>query len=526
MSQALVWVGMLATLAMTSGCGSSSSSGERAGRGAADAAAAGKAPAQSGTSAAAAAAVAPDGSAGDSVGAAAAGALPTCTDGGELLGARIYEGEVRFCLGGQPVGSCWRVAGSPLAVTAVADLAAASPGASGAAAGADVDPTLDDFVDVSLDDPMFATHSAAASALAERARLKAVAKSAPWTATIDDDGLEVCGPSGCRPFAVSPKVDDDDERTYLYRVRLSDSGARLLVTRGDPMLERMSVQLYDRASGAKLATPRARSLCVLGEEFLGEHALITEWSCVDQGGARVVVTAAGKQVRIVGEFMPRSPAVQLEGERWMFASGEVLSLYDLASGKRLLELPNRETRFAVARDQLVLFDGARAEVSRYSKTGASLGIGRAPTCRYEWEVEALGPLRLEQEATAASRALGGRPLAKKPDPQQAYTATWRFARGVALRVEASPDPNADRPVLPYRVSRIEVTSPSALRTRAGIGIGSSAAEVEAAYGAHVVASLSTEQRRFVGTPGHADGGLVFELAQGVVRKISLGIVEQ
>jgi hypothetical protein len=136
---------------------------------------------------------------------------------------------------------------------------------------------------------------------------------------------------------------------------------------------------------------------------------------------------------------------------------------------------------------------------------------------------------LKMNPTAAAQALHARPaLVSAADPAARFRSTWTLPdQGVTLTVEASGvDPNSGAPILPYQVIAIELTSVSRLRTGAGIGLGSTAKAVDAAYGAHVVARASTATTRFVGNADDArDGGLVFHFVDGKVAKIRLGASE-
>jgi len=116
----------------------------------------------------------------------------------------------------------------------------------------------------------------------------------------------------------------------------------------------------------------------------------------------------------------------------------------------------------------------------------------------------------------------GEPKTKtKPDPKNLYHSTWSYPNGLVLEIEAANvDPNTNKPMLPYRVAAITLTAPSKLTTGKGIGIGSTQAAVEAAYGAHRVEKLSTATKLVAGNDNETEG-LEFELADGKVTRIHL-----
>jgi hypothetical protein len=346
--------------------------------------------------------------------------------------------------------------------------------------------------------------------------------------------VEVCAPASpaaggagdCQPFALTPPVNPEDERTTPIEVAVSASGGRLAVVRGaDDGLTPVTLEVYDRAAGKRLGVVRPRSPCAMVSPFAGETAVFIEWRCTDEGSALLLVGPAGKQVaRIPGDFPKDAVSARVDGDRWAFSSFSAISLYDVVSGKRLAVLPRRDEVFTVAHGKLHVFDLQRAELTSYDSAGTQLGRARAPTCRYEWETEALGPLALELPTSEVRKALGAPKHKTPPQPDDLYASRWTYAGGVTLGIEAANvDPNFGGPVLPFRVVFVRVTAPSALRTRAGIGIGSTFEEVMAAYGKHIVRTRSDADRFFVGNdrPNEPDG-LVLYTTAGKVSKIELG----
>lgn len=516
--QALVLV--IGSLAVASGCGRGSGSEDRKAAGSAAAGSAGSAAVGSAAAGSAAATPASDAS-GASGGAGGDGALATCSDGDLFAGARISATDARFCVEGDGKRSCWRVElGGAAAGAGTGAGAGAGPG--GITAVADLGPVgAVGEVDV----------PALAGSVSEVGAPKPAAGAADqpgWSATFEGEVVKVCGPAGCQPLALQPPLADGDDRTGVQQVAISKSGARVAVSRGVETVTPTVLELYDRAAGKKLGAVRARTLCAHLDDFIGETAVLTEWDCANQGGDHLLISPAGKLVaRVEGMYPHGATNVQVDGDRWAFLSYEAIALHDIASGKRLAVLSNPEAHVAAAHRKLYVFDPRRVELTVYASDGAQLVKQRAPTCRYEWETETLGALSLSMPTAALAKVLGAPKRKTKPDPQALYASTWSYASGVTLGIEASNvDPNFGGPVLPYRVVRIVVTAPSALRTGAGIGIGSSFDELMAAYGSHIVRTRSDADRFFVGNDAQNDlDGLVFWTTGGKVSKILLGSME-
>lgn len=434
--------------------------------------------------------------------ASASAPLPTCSDGGDFAGALLTLREVSFCVTAKDKPSCWRLDYPAPQLTPIPAL-----------------PVATNKLHVSV--PAVDPHRAG------------VVKPPPtpdpsrWTALPNarGDALDVCGPDGCQPFALSPPVNPDDERTGIVASSISDSGRHISVMRGEETVTPMTFELYHRASARKLTTAKASTMCAFAEGFLGEQALFTEWACVNHGGDHFVLAPTGKVTRVEGSYGPNEQNLQVEAYVWAFLSHRQFALYDLSLGKKLAVLPVPDgARVVTVRQKLHVFDPARVELTVYSTDGKSLALARAPTCRYEWEAEQLGELKVGMDPAVAAKLLRETPKSKtKPDAANLYLHTWSFASGVTLHVETSyVDPNTDQPG-PMQVVRIELAAPSKLRTRHGIDLGNTRAEVMRLYGDRVVASRSSAERLVLGNDDPQDlGGLVFFFEGDDVAKIHLG----
>ena len=131
--------------------------------------------------------------------------------------------------------------------------------------------------------------------------------------------------------------------------------------------------------------------------------------------------------------------------------------------------------------------------------------------------EVVGGLRLGATAASVVKALG--PPAQKGKIDQRgsdgdYVQTWKFpARGLELTMRAAKRAGAQT------IDAIVVNAPSTLKTSRGIGIGSTLAELQRAYGADRNPEDSTADS-FVA--GSTFGGVIFQLEAGRVRSIFVG----
>lgn len=127
----------------------------------------------------------------------------------------------------------------------------------------------------------------------------------------------------------------------------------------------------------------------------------------------------------------------------------------------------------------------------------------------------LGPLHLGMTDAEAVKVLK-RPKAKPPKAEMQgatgdYVSFWDF--GQALLQMAAPDPKG-----PFKVVSIEITKPSKFKTPAGIGIGSTRAEVTTAYQEFL--GYTDEPNAIL--VGSVYGGMLLRLQHDRVVSIFLG----
>jgi hypothetical protein len=132
-------------------------------------------------------------------------------------------------------------------------------------------------------------------------------------------------------------------------------------------------------------------------------------------------------------------------------------------------------------------------------------------------------VRIGSTATTTRNKFGppsSRSLALKRASDGLYESSWIYrGMGLTLTFVAEPGP-ASLMLKHWRLAAIKLTAPSALRTKKGIGIGSTFAEVEAAYEGTRDQSVIPSQKQIV--VGSLYNGLVFRFEAGRVVEIFIG----
>jgi hypothetical protein len=93
-----------------------------------------------------------------------------------------------------------------------------------------------------------------------------------------------------------------------------------------------------------------------------------------------------------------------------------------------------------------------------------------------------------------------------------YVTSWEF-EGVEAKLSATAQD------LPVTLRALTITSPSALKTKEGIGIGASEAEVNSTYGSKVNTEESSPDKIVIGS---VFGGMIFTIDNGTVSEIFVG----
>jgi len=126
------------------------------------------------------------------------------------------------------------------------------------------------------------------------------------------------------------------------------------------------------------------------------------------------------------------------------------------------------------------------------------------------ETETLGPLQYGQTDDEVKSLLGEPEECTEPEIWAAdgrLHESWLY-KGVDVQLADGT------------LERVTVTAPFTQTTAAGIGIGSSASEVQKAYAGMIDPDATTEETIVAGT---LFGGLVFVMTDGSVTSITLGI---
>ena len=400
---------------------------------------------------------------------------PACTDGGEFKGARIAATGVRACID----SGCWAYDLDTGSATPIADLGSdgflVEPRKYGEAPVPDVAPAWTTKPGEELDD-------------AGRPRT--------W---------QVCGPAGCATYR-PPGLPANES----YSLAVSESGARVAAVHGvDPEVaeERVRVDVYERATGKRLGSVgQSGTECIRDASFAGESTVVQYYGCPNHGGTLTILSPAGKVVAQKLGFYWFDGFDRVDGDRWVFPGTHDahVRIVDVVTGKIAAdyELQQGFTARAAA-GKVYGFEGSR--VTRFDVATGKLAAAEPPSCRWKWENEAIAGLRVGMTGRDAIKALGM--PARKAGRDGGDTA-WQYGDGLVLVMHATD------PTVPPRIVAIELAAPSTRATSGGVGIGSTKAELDAAYGAHAVAD------GMYGNAGES-GGIHVTVADGRVSAIAI-----
>ncbi len=137
---------------------------------------------------------------------------------------------------------------------------------------------------------------------------------------------------------------------------------------------------------------------------------------------------------------------------------------------------------------------------------------------FDWIKEAVGKLRLGLSEKEVKQIIPGKP-SRGPEElwgaDGAYHQEWKYP-GAGIELLMASEKKGG----PKSIERITITSPSTLATSKGIRIGSTAAEVNEAYGRFRNAEDSEHFNCFIA--GSVFGGVMFNFTQGKVSRIFIG----
>lgn len=329
-----------------------------------------------------------------------------------------------------------------------------------------------------------------------------------WRVERDDQVITICGPL-CKPFTVIPGDPITD-------VAIDASGLLVAVAR---VGTKMTVDIYDRAAARRLAVVKPRETCTRLDGFAGTTLVLAVSDCTSASD-RILVSPAG--VTLARMAMSGGVFHRITADRWtFFDSHGAVSIVDVATGKRVTHvelLPYPQVSVRAGRVHLV---DDRNHVVVLDADGKQVARARVPPCRWEWETQAIGPLRLRMSTDEVVAALGKPTVTPSRNTMR---TVWTYP-GVRLVVRADEaDIATGKPVPPFRVEGIAIAAPSKLRTVENIGIGSTIDELHAAYRAHEIASRVTAKQYVAGNPGEADG-ILFRLDTGKIVGIEVGLLE-
>ena len=137
---------------------------------------------------------------------------------------------------------------------------------------------------------------------------------------------------------------------------------------------------------------------------------------------------------------------------------------------------------------------------------------------FDWTKESVGKLRPDLSEKEVTQIIPGKPT-RGPEElwgaDGAYHQEWKYPEhGITLGMVSKKKGG------PQSIWSITITSPSKLHTQRGIGIGSTEAEVNKAYGRFRNAGDSRPGELLVA--GSIFGGVMFDFHQGKVSQLFIG----
>jgi len=147
-----------------------------------------------------------------------------------------------------------------------------------------------------------------------------------------------------------------------------------------------------------------------------------------------------------------------------------------------------------------------------------IGSAALAAVEFPYAKEQVGKLHLGLSEKEVKQLIPGQPTRGKEQLQGAdgaYHQEWKYpAAGITLDMVSEKKEGLKT------ISAITITSPSTLKTQRGIGIGSTEAEVNEAYGRFRNAGDSEHFNCFIA--GSIFGGVMFNFQQGKVSQIFIG----
>lgn len=170
--------------------------------------------------------------------------------------------------------------------------------------------------------------------------------------------IEVCNGSACKQLKLRPQKNILLQ--YLYSLTVLADGRTLLAGLGMGPTGAEAIERYDldkpAAAPQRLKHP---GQCGLILDVLAGNLLIQTSDCANAGGARVLMTPAGKLLANLGEFGTPQPYHALGGNRWLFEAYAGYAIWDLATGKRIAatkDSDNYGTAAAVVNGSILTVD--------------------------------------------------------------------------------------------------------------------------------------------------------------------------
>jgi hypothetical protein len=195
--------------------------------------------------------------------------------------------------------------------------------------------------------------------------------------------VDVCEGSACKHVVLRAQKKERTSLHAVFSVTVLPDKKTMWVgvglgTQGAESLERYDLD-SPRTPPTKLAVPQCSEIIGLG----GGNMLVQTTDCANAGGERMIFTQAGRMLTKAGYAASGSPFYNLGGDRVLLASHQGAAVWDMASGRRLAQLPgeDRDLSAAVVLGDKVLAVEYTGEVWSYDAALKPTKVGSIPRCR-------------------------------------------------------------------------------------------------------------------------------------------------
>jgi hypothetical protein len=193
--------------------------------------------------------------------------------------------------------------------------------------------------------------------------------------------IEVCNGGACK--RVQTRAPQPAIVGSLRSVTVIPDGHTVFAGFGSTPEGDQAIERYDLDQPA--AAPRRLDHPGGCGEILGVFAgklLVQTTGCIENTGARVLVTPSGRIVANLGTYVLGDAVHALGSDRWLFEGHESFAIWDLAAGKRVTIAKGGEhfgRRAALIGGEIVAVDGD-GTITGYSAKLERKPLGAIPRC--------------------------------------------------------------------------------------------------------------------------------------------------